>query len=285
MRAAAIFTALGCEGPPARLAAGTGDTVIVHTLRPTQIPTRVFDASGRALPDSAVRYKWVGGDPVAISPTGTVTCVRPADATVRGTLATLLTTVHLRCRPVKSATIIGGPIQLLLADSAQDVVVEALGPDGELVDLLAGSATILDSSIATLDGLRVRPRRPGSTIVYLRIGDHLPGAGVHVYEPVATLAGLGSHQKFVAVRLALAGGEVRQWPLQAGNWMLTMLPYEDAARGLRLRIEGATCAPSSLSPRRFTCRAKSAATVIVYNPFVSSPDSLTGVLLLREVYP
>lgn len=113
----------------------------------------------------------------------------------------------------------------------------------------------------------------------------MPGAGVHVYEPVATLAGLASHQKFVALRLALAGGEVRQWPLQAGNWMLTMLPYEDAERGLRLRIEGATCAPSSLSPRRFTCRAKSAATVIVYNPFVSSPDSLTGVLLLREVYP
>lgn len=254
----------------------------MNSRRPVQIPIRVLDAADRALPDTGVRYEWMAGDSVPVSATGTVTCSQFGDATLRASLGSVTTSVLLRCRPVHSVRI-SGPMQFVLGDSAQDMRVEALGLDGRPVDLLAGSANMLDSSVATLDGLRVRPRKPGATLAWVRIGDHSPGVGVHVYERVSTLNGLRAEQRHVAVALRLASGEVRRWPLPPGEWMLTMLPYEDEARGLRLRIEGAYCLPAALTPRRYTCLAKNDASVIVYHPFIGSATKLTGQLLLRDV--
>jgi hypothetical protein len=269
-------------GPPARLVAGVSDTVIVNSRRSVQIPVRALDAAGRPLPVTGVRYQWMDGARVAVSTTGTVTCTQPGDATLRASLGSIATSVLLRCRPVQKLHI-PGPIQFVLGDTAQDMSIEAFDPDGHRVYLLAGTADIFDTTIASLDGLRLTPRSPGSTVASFRAGERSAGVGVHVYERVATLDGLRPEQGYVAMSLRLVSGEVRRWHLPAGEWMLTMLPYEDEARGLRLRIEGANCLPAPLTRRRYVCLAKNDASVIVYHPSTKSAPDLTGELLLRRV--
>lgn len=283
----AFLVAIACEappvmGPPARLVAGTSDTVIVNSRRPVPIPVRVPDAAGHILPVAGVRYVWSSGAPVPVSATGMVTCTQRGDATLRASLGSVATTVLLRCRPVRSVHILG-PMQFVLGESAQDMPVVALGLDGNPVDLLAGTADIVDSSVAALDGLRIRPRKPEGTVAGIRVGDYSAGVGVHVYERVSTLDGLHPEQGYVAVSLRLGSGEWRRWRLPAGTWMLTMLPYEDEARGLRLRIEGANCLPAGLTKRRYVCLAKNDASVIVHHPSTKSAPELTGALLLRRV--
>jgi hypothetical protein len=172
-------------------------------------------------------------------------------------------------------------MQFVLPDTAQTMTFEALDADGKRVDLLAGTADILDSTVATLDGLRILPRSPGSTIAGIRVGNISKGTGVHVYQRVSTLDGLRPEQHQVAVQLRLASGEVRRWHLPAGEWMLTMLPEADEATGIRLRVEGANCSPMLLTRRRYGCLVKNDASLIVYNPFVGkSAQELTGQLLV-----
>ena len=72
-----------CKGPPARLVAGIGDTVVVNNLRPVRVPMRVLDAAGHVLPDTGVRYLWTSGVPVSVSRRGVVTCTQAGDATPR----------------------------------------------------------------------------------------------------------------------------------------------------------------------------------------------------------
>lgn len=270
------------DGPPARLVVGTSDTLIVSNLRPFQIPARVLDSSGHALQMTGVRYEWTAGDSIPISATGIVTCTRNADATLRASVGVLVATALLQCRPVRTVHI-AGPMQFTLGDSAQAIPVEALGIDSSRVEMFAASAEIMDSSIAGLDGMLIRPRKPGATLASVRVGDRSAAVGVHVYERVNTLDGLRPEQTFVAVPLRLTSGEVRRWRLPAGIWMLTMLPYEDEARGLRLRIEGANCLPAPITPRRYVCLAKDQASVIVYHPSIKPAPHLAGELLLRRV--
>jgi hypothetical protein len=280
------------EGPPARLVAGTSDTVLVNNLRPVPIPVRVLDAAGRVLPDTAVRFQWTGGAEVPLSVDGMVTCSRAGDATVRASIGNVATSALVRCRPVQ---ILGvqGPVNIVLGDSARDLPVVALGPDGAPVDLLDLTVIVRDSSVAAMDGHRLRARASGSTMVEVRAGDQSGGASAKVYQPVTTLDGLRRDQEHVAVPLRLASGEVRRWRIPAGGYMFWMLPYEYEGRGLQIRLEGANCEPAEPQkpvsggfafPPRFTCLATSDASVIVAHPSrASSAPALAGVLLLRRL--
>lgn len=295
--AVALLAASACQapsvkGPPARLVAGTSDTVLVNNLRPVPIPVRVLDAAGHVLPDTGVRFQWTGGAEVPVSVVGMVTCSRAGDATVRASIGSVTTSVLLRCRPVQ---ILGvqGPVNIVLGDSARDLPVVALGPDGAPVDLVALTVIVLDSSVASMDGQRLRAHRSGSTMVEVRAGDQSGAASAKVYQPVSTLDGLRPDQEHVAVPLRLAPGELRRWRIPAGGYMFWMLPYEYEGRGLQVRLEGANCEPAEPQkpvsggfafPPRFICLARSDASVIVTHPSrAPSAPVLAGVLLLRRL--
>ena len=270
-------------GPPARLIGGTTDTVIINHRREIRIPVRVLDVDGHALADSGVRYRWVSGEELPVSVVGMVTCAHSADLRVEASLGKLSTSMLVRCRPVEKIHI-SGPIQFLLPDAAQEMHLQVLDPDGNEITLLTGTSDIGDTTVATIDGFRIIPRSPGTTVAGVRFGNRSAGVGVHVYERVITLDVLRQGKDLVAIPLRMSGAEMRRWHLPPGTWMVTMLPEADEGSGLRLRIEGANCSPLQLTRRRYGCLVKTDATVIVYHPSTSnSAPELSGQLLVRRI--
>jgi len=274
-----MFTALaGCKGPPARLVAGSADTVIVNSLRPVHLPVQVLDEAGHVLADTAVRYRRMAGVPVSVSATGVATCTEPGDATVRASLGSLATQLLLRCRPVRSVRALR-MLNVVAGGPAQDLPFEALGVDGQPVTLLTGKITLEDSTVAAIEGVRIRGRRQGSTGVTMRVGDRQAFMSMHVYEQRRTPEGIlpGEH---VAVPVRLAGGEMRRWRISASPelYFLEMLPDRDEQSMPRLTIVGASCGPA-LSAHSFFCLAQHDASVIVYHPQqVDSAQELSGTL-------
>lgn len=281
----------GVEGPPARLVAGTSDTLVVNHLRPVRIPVRVLDAAGHVLSDTGVRFQWTDGLEVPATAEGQVTCNRSGDATIRASLGLLSTSVLVRCRPVKVLGV-EGPVNLVLGDSARDLPVVALGPDYSPVDLLRMRVIIDDISVAVMEGQRVRARAPGATFAEVRAGEKSGGVGIKVYQPVSALDGVSPERQHLAVRLTLSAGEQRRYRIPPGGYMLWMLPYEYEGRGLQVRVEGASC-ESSAQPRPVSgglanpprkCHASSDAWVVVSHPSAeSSAPAVDGTLLLRQL--
>jgi hypothetical protein len=276
--AVVLLALAACKGPPARLVAGIADTVVVNNRRPVQLPMRVFDAAGHTLESTGVRYQWTTGVPVSVSATGAVTCTQAGDATVRASLGPLATHVFLRCRPVRDVRALR-MMNLVVGDSAQEVPFEAVDMDGRTVTLLTGQVKVGDSTIATLDGTRIRARAPGSTDVTMRVGDREGYMAVHVYERVRTPEGIRPGQH-VAVSVRLAGGEMRQWRISASPelYFVAMLPDHDEQQMPRLAIVGANCRPA-LDSHSFFCLAQHEASVIVYHPQQVDPaQELIGTL-------
>jgi hypothetical protein len=276
--AALFFTLAACKGPPARLVAGRADSVIVNNRRPVQLPIRVLDATGRHLDSTGVRYQWIAGAPLSVSRTGVVKCTAPGDATVRASLGSLATHLIVLCRPVRDVRSLR-MMNLVVGGPAQELPFEAVDFDGQPVTLLTGEVTVEDSTIATVDGVRIRARAPGSTGLMMRIGDRGAFASVHVYEPVRTPEGIRPGQR-VAVRVRLAGGEMRRWRISASpdNYFLAILPDDDSQPTPALAIVGANCVPG-LGPRSYFCLAQHDASVIVYHPQqVDSAQELRGTL-------
>lgn len=278
-----VFACGTDNGPPARLVAGTADTVVLNYTREVQVPLRVLDANGHTLSDSAVRYRSVGGEKIPVSAEGKVTCADSKDASVEASLGNLRRTIVIRCRPVKKIRI-AGPVQFLLPDTAQEFRMLVLGIDGKEINVLSGTSAILDSTVATLDGIRVVPKSPGSTIASVRFGNQTASVGVHVYETVRTLEALKQGKQLVGIPLRMSGGEVQSWGLPPGTWMVAMLPESDEATGLQMRIEGANCSVLQLTRRRYGCLVRSEARVIVSHPSkANTAPELKGQLLVRRV--
>ncbi|MFN2602188.1 MAG: hypothetical protein ABR582_05465 [Gemmatimonadaceae bacterium] len=267
-----------CKGPPARLIAGTSDTVIVNNRRPVQLPMRVLDAGGRALERTGVRYRWISGMPVSVSATGVTKCTRAGDATVRASLGALASNVLVRCRPVSNVRSLR-MMNLIVGGPAQELPFEAIGVDSQPVTLLTGRIAVEDSTIVALDGQRVRALAPGSTGLTMRIGDRTAFASVHTYERASTLEGIRPGQH-IAVPIRLAGGEMRRWRIPASpyNYFLAILPDRDEQSMPRFTIVGASCS-AGMDAHSFFCLAQHDGSVIVYHPQqIDSTKVLSGSL-------
>lgn len=276
----ALLCLSACNGPPARLVAGRSDTIIVNNQGPIQLPIRVLDAGGHVLPDTGVRYHWTSGAPVTVSATGVATCTEAGDASIRASLGPLSIDFLLRCRPVRDVRAVR-MMNLVLGDAAQELPFEVVGVDGRPVTLLTGQVTVQDSTIATVEELRIRGRAPGSTAMDMRIGDRLAHASVHVYERVSTPEGIRPGQH-VAVPVRLAGGEMRRWRIAAAPelYFLAILPDRDEQQMPALAVTGANCEPW-LDAHSYFCLAQHDAAVFVYHPQqADSAQELSGTLLV-----
>ncbi|HEX6600443.1 MAG TPA: hypothetical protein VF034_14095, partial [Gemmatimonadaceae bacterium] len=249
----AVRSILNAMAPAQLIAtAATSDGIVINNGFPVQLSMRVLNARGKALPDSGVRYRWLSGAPIPVSPRGVAACNRSGDAVVRASLGRLATQLVLRCRPVHDLRTMGA-VNLVLGDPGVKVTFQALDEQGHEVSLLRGEISVEDSTVATLDvaadGTRiVRPRAPGTTFLGIHIGDQRRGAIIHVFERTTSVEGIRKGQ-YLAVPVELAGGEVRQWQLPGGPeaYSLTVLPDGDGDRLPRLAIVGANCV-TSLGP-------------------------------------
>ena len=269
------------DGPPVRLVGGMSgyaDTVVVNNVEPVQIPLRVLDARGHVLASAGVQFRRASGAAVPVSASGAVTCTRSGDVVVRASLDSMTTSLLVRCRPVDKVRL-DGVIELVAGDSAQLIPVEALGADGRRVELLAGSARILDSSVATLEGLRIRPRSPGRTIAGVFIGNRRGWVDVEVYARANTPEGIRPDEnRMVPVRLG--SGDTRKWRLPAGSYILSMRPENSA---LRFALLNGDCNRIPFV-RAYLCATRADASVIVYNPWQNGPvPEASGELALRRL--
>ena len=268
------------SGPASRLGLGVLDTVVVNAVRPTRLKIHVLSQSGRELSDSGVRYGMIAVEPRMLVDSNAVTCLDATDATVRVSLGRLHADVFVRCRPVYHL-LFERPMQLNVGEAAKRLPLKALDASLQEVDLLAGTATIANGNVASLEGLAALPQAAGATVVTVTIGNQTTSTGVHVYSPSSTLDSLGRQHRFVSVPLTLGPNEMRRWKIPPGEWMLTMLP-EDDSLGIRIRIEGANCADvRAFSPRRYICSARDTASVTVYHPQAGRRTVLKGELLVK----
>jgi hypothetical protein len=268
----------GCKGAPARLVAGQSNTVIVNNRRPVQLPVRVLDKAGRHLDSTGVRYEWMAGAPVSVSPTGIVKCTESGDATLRASLGSLVTHLTLLCRPVRDVRTVR-MMNLVVGAPAQELPFEGVDLNGGPVTLLTGNVTVTDSTIVTIEGARVRARTPGSTDLTMRVGDQLGFASVHVYALARTPERIRPGQH-LAVPVRVSGGEMHRWRIPASreNYFLAMLPDDDETAMPALAIMGANCVPGLITNSYF-CLAQHEASVIVYHPQqVDSTRELRGTL-------
>lgn len=261
-------------GPPERLVAST---VVVNSLEPVQLPTRVLDAAGRTLPDMDVRYAWMSGAPVSVSAEGLVTCAEPGDAVVRASLGPLVTHVPVRCRPVIDMRA-PSTLELILGGPAREVPFEAVGLDGRPVTLLVGRMQIGDSTIATLEGQRIRARAPGRTWVETLIGNRGTFSSVHVYGPAESPEAIGPDEH-LAVPVRLTRGDRREWRLPAGRYFLRVVLDRDDQPKARLLVAGARC--RVFGRTHLECLARSDMTVTVRHTRSAGPaPELRGTLLV-----
>jgi hypothetical protein len=296
------FAAVACvQAPPAparpvRLSVRANDTIIVNNRQPTRLKVRALDAAGRTVARASLHFIREGGDSLAVNDTGVVTCSERGDMTVRASVGSVGARFLVRCRPVEFLRM-NGPLQFVLGDSLlgrpQELPIEAYGPDGHRVVLISGYADTGDTAVAALHGLTLYPRRRGISGTFVRVGDRTARTGVHVYERMATLAGLDTalriepERRELAVPIDLARGEYLRQRLPQGSWMLAMLPEDEReANGISLHVDGAECTPNILNtPRRFGCHSGPNATLTVYRPIrAKGPEVARADLLVRWLF-
>ena len=211
-----------CAGPPAQLVIGTADTVLVNSRRAVMVPVRLLDAKGRELRAKNVRFEQVAGEHVPLTPDGRVTCPARGDAVLRASVLGLTSEFALLCRPVKGfRSAFDGDPPLVVGEPPRDLALGAVGVDDLPVNLLAGTATIQDSTIASLRGLTIIPRHAGNTEIFVDIGDCVHSMFIEVAESVHSSLDLERRdQLFTVPSLRMVGGEIRSWPIPRGEYQL-----------------------------------------------------------------
>lgn len=212
------------NGPPARLVAGAGadsNGIVVNNLGSVPLSMGVLDAAGHRLKRTDVRYQWVSGVSIPVSTRGVIKCTRRGDAIVRASLATLNKDFVVHCQPVREIQGLGWG-NFVVGESAQTLVVDAVGLDGWPVTRIAARLRVLDSTVATLDDDgRLLPLRPGKTTIDAEIGDQVASAVVTVFEQVRTFEGLRPDQRSVVAPIHLTSGASLRWPLPTGLFFLS----------------------------------------------------------------
>ncbi len=214
------------DGAPSAIVLGGGDPVegvVVNHTEPTMLRADLLDDRGHRLVGDTIEFRQIAGAPVSLSPRGVIHCRSNADATIRATAGGVSTTLELHCRPVKELRV-SDWVDFVVGDAPRDLPFVALGDNDAQVTQLRGSATIGDSSIATLEGTRVHPRAAGATDVKLVIGDRARKMRVIVHAIVSSFVNLRDDQAHVAISVRLAQGDTIGYRLPRGAYWLKYLP-------------------------------------------------------------
>jgi hypothetical protein len=231
------------DGPPAKLVSNlsdAGDNVLLNNTSAVKLPVRVLDRKGHALDPHRVRYTWIAGMTMDVSSDGVLQCKQRGDAVIRATLGDLTKNLAIRCRPVGEIRIPSW-LDLIAGGAARELTFEGVGTDHEPVEQLRGVLRVGDSTVATLDGLNIRPVTVGQTAVNLVAGDKKAGIRIIVNELVASFEHLRGDQHFVARQVHLAQGDTVSWPLPRGNFWLKYVPARPDEAPPTISLHGAAC--------------------------------------------
>ena len=275
-----------CAGPPTQLVVGTADTVLVNSRRPVTLPVRLLDAKGRELRAQNVRFEQIAGEHVPLTSDGRVTCPTRGDAVLRASVLDLTSEFIVLCRPVKGFRLVADPDPpLVVGEPPRDLALGAVGVDDLPVNLLAGTATVQDSTIAGLRGLTIIPRHAGNTDIFVDIGDCVYSMFIEVAESVRSSLDLERRdQLFTVPSLRLVAGEIRTWPVPRGEYQLWLHTAANAERQLVLGGASMNCANWSGAEQKYHCLAFDNAAVIVRNMQPAGRGkALEGVLAIRRM--
>lgn len=274
-----IVLASACSSRDLRIVAGTNDSLVVNNRLSVPLPVYGVDARGRRHTIAGLRYRRIGGDSMALTPDGRVTCSRRADARVTVSHERLTKTFSLLCRPILA--IRAKRIWVLSDGDSAALDPSAIGMDGEHEPLIAGVAMVQDTSIAYVDHGKVFGRRSGQTSILIDAGDCRDDATVEVNQIVATALALAPFQVFVGGPVDLAPGELRTWTVAPGPY--SIWTGGDTDRGFAFGTSNINCARDSFEGR-YSCIALANGTVIARN--MRRTGSVRGaVFVSRSVDP
>lgn len=267
-----LIVLLTRNGPPTHISAGTADVVIVNNEKTVQLPVQVFDAAGHLLKNNGLRFKRIAGAPIPISGSGRVTCKERGDADVRVSLGLLSRDIVLRCRPIREL-LIGFGFEFVAGDLPTKLRISAVGPDGMPVELIALSAQVQDSDVASLDGPELQPKAPGRTEISFWAGDQWMSSDIIVYKRGSSPGALRVGEGFASV-VKLRGGDVQRWSVPYGRrYNISITPMtadqdklggQDIRRELSLAITNANCV--TFGAHSYLCVALNNSEVIVRTP-------------------
>lgn len=249
------------DAGPLRLVAGRSDTVIVNSRGLVPLNLRLVDTAGIGRQAKGVVFRLVRGDNIEVTKDGQVKCSRSSDGEIAATIGDLSTTVTLLCRPIVS---IGIPRLLRLPVGAPPTRLEfgAIGVDGEPIDMIAGTASIGDTLVATLVEGEVRGRARGITAVELEAGGCATSVPIEVIEANARADALLPNQQY-GESLSMSAGELRSWRVPPGRYEISLFDAKGAPQYLRLASYEMNCAAVPYAEQQYSCIARDRASVIV----------------------
>jgi hypothetical protein len=255
-----IVFASACSSRDLRLVAGINDSLVVNNRLAFALPVYGVDARGRRHAVAGLRYRRIGGDSISLTPDGRVTCSRRADARVSVSHERLTKTFSLLCRPILAVGV--KRVWVLTGGDSAALDPIAIDMDGEHEPLIAGVATVQDTSIAYVDHGKVFGRRLGQTNIIVDAGDCSDWARVEVNERVATSLGLAPFQVFVGGPVELAPSELRTWRVTPG--LYDIWTDKDTDRGFAFGTSNINCAGGGAGDPH-SCIALANGTVILRN--------------------
>ncbi len=265
------------------------DTVVINRTHLTKLKVSVWDQYGRLLrADTAVQFQRIGGDSVGLSSSGEVRCEKRRDAVVRAVFTTMTKEFVLRCRPVTWIEC-SSWLDLVVGDSTRDLSFTARGPDGGVVTELRGAITVENATIVAAEGTTVRPKRSGSTVADIEIGDATVRIPIMVYRPVQSFVDNPSRDEGLAMRVRLARGDTIDVPVPKAAFWVTYLPSDrDAAPPtIELRGDGSCTAGNGIRLRRIEdgeyakyCLTGSGARMIIAHG-ATGAETVSGTIALR----
>ena len=268
------------DGPPARLEFGASNEIVINNEDPVHIPVQVLDARGHTLKQSGMRFRYISGAPIRMSQNGIVTCGVVSDALVRVSVSDLSRDFLIRCRPIRMMDILNFD-DFIEGDPPTRLNLVAQAPDGRSVGLVAGTLIVTDTTVAALDGLYLRPKKPGSTQVVVFAGDRKAVLRVEVLKRMDSPMNLKPFQAFSA-QLEMHTGETKRWSIGRGLHIFSLddgagtepiTSRNTAAPGLTLASLNANCVEIG-SHQRVMCAALKDAEVIVYAPRRGTADAV-----------
>ena len=228
----------------------------------------VTNKSGEALPDVHAAFKVSSDDVAVITQAGALKCIKSGDVTVTATAGTLTHDEHVSCRIVHAVKA-PATLRLTIPNDPVAPVISVVNAAGHPMTEVTPTIAIADTTIATAEGLKLRPVSVGTTDAIVSAGDKSATIKVTVAKNLKNEP------------LLLNDGARINQPLTQGNYELRI--HLKAGSGVTVTWVGGTdCRnlPESGPEIVSSCRIGDTGSVIIENP--AGPSHVEG-WLFKEV--
>ena len=257
-----LFLAACTDKATIELRVGRGDSVVVNHRSSVPLPLTAVVRDGRTIEQPRASWRQVSGPDLRLTDSGTVTCTAAFDARVEVRLGALTKEAIVRCRPIRGVLFYDGGVTMRPGDAPRDYPFYAVGMDDAPVNLIAGEAAVLDTSVAEMVDGKVRAKRPGATGILVKAGNCRKIVSVVVRDTVGDLTRLRPYSDFI-VPLRLVSGEYWAIPLPAGHLMIRLETDAPARDRLMLGVLRANCARVRPEPQHFSCMTGDTSVAVV----------------------